>query len=51
MNLALNNHCGELITDNVTNEFDLIVCVHLSVTNKIECRIPNISDEISMSLK
>ena len=45
INLALNHHEGEVVTKNVTNVYDLIVCVHQSVTKKNETRNHDISDE------
>jgi hypothetical protein len=45
LNLALNHHEAEIITDAENKKYDFITCVHLSVREKIESKRKNISDE------
>jgi hypothetical protein len=45
LNFALNNHQNEIITDVCCEKYDLIVCIHLSVMEKIEIKNRDIPDE------
>ena len=45
INLALNHHKGEVVTDCNKNEYDLIAGINLSVKEEIENKNLNISDE------
>ena len=45
LNLALNHHEGKIISDICRNKYDLIVCIYLSVKEKIEARKQEIANE------